>query len=246
MSSSWFCDARTIWGTIVILSLNSLSIGQDCVNYADVPSSPVISRLDVPYDVYGISTGEERVYVRHPAHLSAINLSDPLDPYIEWTVSREPSEPLGYMVVNGEYAYSIAGANVWILDISEGRVPEIVKVLDYPGEEHGMEICDDRATLAVSDNDLILLDVSSPTSPDIVGYLPGSNHRYYARITENAAFVTYYLGHPSYCWEVIGYDIFDPANPSVFGSFTFPGSPWHLLFLALLVTLWVTATPETA
>lgn len=73
------------------------------------------------------------------------------------------------VIVLGSYAYTVAGKNFLIFDISDKSNPTPIGILEIPSASYGLDIAGSYAYIANSLNGLWIVDISDATDPSLTG-----------------------------------------------------------------------------
>jgi hypothetical protein len=177
------------------------------------PMSPSVMGETSVYD-YGrdVAVAGDFAYVAvDDEGLQIIDISDPNDPTtVGWIVTPGAAYDVALFE---NYAFVAAGpANTLeIVDVSNPAAPWIVDSFDVQGRANAVEIVDGIACVAASQAGLVILDVTNPIAPEILGIAETTGNTLEVVVSGTHAFLTVSDG-----FAVA--DIADPTNPSFVGD----------------------------
>ncbi len=193
-----------------------------------VPSGPVssISTGTNPFDVY--TQGNYAYVVSKTANdLQIYDISNPVDPYLESTISTGASTGPESVYVQGRYAYvtNNTTSTFEVFDISNPATPVSIATVST-GSSSGPEdvVVSGRYAYVVNDstNVLVVFDVSNPANPVIVN---GSGTA--TGTAPQGIFISshyaYIVNHTSGTLQV--FDISNPASPVNLSTWTTSSGP---------------------
>jgi len=193
------------------------SDGLTIINIAD-PAHPLVAGSYATMGALGVQVEGTLAYVSDSWWgLKVIDVSNPTSPSpVGGLSSVGRSEQV---VVVGEYAYLSANrSDLQIVDISLPSAPVATGALTYPDEAYDADLIGDFAYLSLGyEGDILVLDVSDPTSPSEAALFS----------TIGAAEALQPVG--SYAFQAAGpdglrvLDVSDPAAPSDIGGVDTPG-----------------------
>jgi hypothetical protein len=219
---------------------------------AEVPASPGILVLDIqdktsPQKVAYLSTSDDTRYIRGSTlygtvlyasidgSLWVIDVSNPASPR---ELSRLPGLGINQMIVSGKYAFINDGNHdIVTLDLSDPAYPERIGSLPLSSTTSiQLDIYGDYL-IAEANNILYTIDVSSPSSLEIVGEhsfrapideaTPGITYPYHIRGTEIAGEYAY-VALSAEGKDAIGVlDISEPASPREIAFFRLKDLDFH-------------------
>jgi hypothetical protein len=159
--------------------------------------------------------------------LESFDVSDPARPQ---PAGRYPtrSAPDGLFVTEGQ-AYVAAG-DLLILDVSHRANPERLGAHRSVRPTNGVFVSGGHAYVSTDDAGLVVLDVSDPRSPKLVGQYSGEPFR---AGTTRSAVRTFVSGNFAYVAANQGglavIDVSDPATPRLAGAVAWPGLANHVI-----------------
>ncbi|GAB5497518.1 MAG: hypothetical protein Phyf2KO_25980 [Phycisphaerales bacterium] len=101
--------------------------------------------------------------------LSCIDISDPIKPQLVW--ESEHIEP-NFMVLSDGFLYcddEYGNESVFVLDLSVPSNPVVVSEIRIPSDVFAMSVHDERLFLSLRDYDVVVYDISDPSSPQLIG-----------------------------------------------------------------------------
>jgi len=193
------------------------------------PSSPeTVGSVHVPDVSESVAVFGDFAYVAdRGSGLQVVDISDPSSPEIVGTADT-PGDAEGVTVL-GNYAYVADGylGGLRVIDVSDPQSPTIVGSVETPDGywAYDVAVAGDYAYLAISDADypyegssLLVIDISDPTSPSIVGTVNTPNDCFAVAVAGSYA----YVADGESGLQVI--DISNPTVPVIVGSVNTPGS----------------------
>ena len=217
------------------------------------PSAPFeVSYINTPDQVLDVQVHDGIAYlVDHDTGLRIVDVSDPAAPVHLGTC--DPYATYEGLDVEGDIVYLAAYfGGVRIIDASDLNNPVEIAVFDRVCGSKDVAVADGYAYVPCS-SDLYVVDVSNPALPVQVGFYEHASWDSSQDIELEGSYA--YVSHLGDGVCII--DVSDPIAPAFAGFHETYGYSFGLdvqggivyaaaCFGALLVTLWVTATPETA
>jgi len=150
-------------------------------------------------------------YAGFSAIFSVLNVSTPTSPSVITTLNQTTTGwgNHGDIVVHGNYLYGINEDSplLEVISIANPAIPTLVTDLDLPLTGTSMAIEGSSLYISASGNYLIIIDITNPVSPQIIGtYLVGVTASDGFVVQDNIA---YLVGK-----KVGIYDVSDPLNPA--------------------------------
>jgi hypothetical protein len=201
----------------------STGSGMDAINLKGNSGPVIIGRLSLPayptpaWGSFDMHANRYYVGEMETGKLSAIDISDPLNPFISGNVD------LGVpfftaLRVEGNYAYVIMGEEgLQIVDISDPARPVLAGAINTLKWPTSVYVSGHFAYISCGDpSGIKIIDIHDPANPVIVGSIdiPGSVDSFF--ISGNYA----YVGAGLAGFQII--DIHDPAHPVKIGSLNTP------------------------
>jgi len=84
-------------------------------------------------------------------------------------VGRAPTQPCSSVAVSGMLAYVISSGRLWVIGVWDPASPVFLASVETPGEAQDVAVSGRMAYVADGSSGLTVVDVSSPTSPAILG-----------------------------------------------------------------------------
>jgi hypothetical protein len=202
-----------------------------------VPENP---RLAVTYEnfigFFDVAVVDHYAYLALDAQgngdsgLAILDVTNPKSP----TLVSSPTLqfPAHRLSISGNYAYVLEGypgGVLHIFDISDPHQPVQTGYYDNPGEEYtySLAIKNQIAYLLSEDAGVLIIDISDPTLPVLIGtYQPfETTGTGLSTITMLGNYTYLSLGNPA---GLLIADLTDPASPATLGMYRCPGSAWDV------------------
>ncbi len=190
------------------------SISAQCIDYHDyqrwvrtVESSGTISQIVVD--------GSNAYIIDEEAGLQIFDITQPDHPVVVGGLDV-PSLATG-LAVSGQYVYYGQYQNypftrdLLIIDAADSQSPTIVSRLELAGTPKGIAISGTHAFVAASNAGLLVVDISDPLTPEIVGQMDSGAYYHEVTIRDNLAFVLNSDG-----LQIL--DISGPTDPQLIGN----------------------------
>ncbi|MEM6261626.1 MAG: hypothetical protein AAGI38_03890 [Bacteroidota bacterium] len=164
-------------------SINDLSLVEADGNYAYVAgrvsqklqiidvSDPTnlsqVADISIGLGSLDIEKSGDYIYLIQRTKLKIVDVSDPLNPMKLGSITLSFAENVA---VEGQYAYVTDAGDLSIFDISDPTNPvRVGRSNVFPGSVRGVAVSDDHAYVSSNgDNMLYILNVSDPTTPEVV------------------------------------------------------------------------------
>ncbi len=205
-------------------------VSQDTVLYAisvSDPSAPwIMGAVDAPEQASAAFQDDEYLYAGGSAGLNILRAADPFGEPVGTLRSRVwPST----IVVEGDYAYLIKGADLLVFDLSDPSEPTEAARMKLTGNYSvNVQVQAGYAYIPVTLGGLNIVDVTDPRNPSQVAVIPFESHTvgfkirgsygYLARVVSVTPTEQWYEG--SSILEVL--DLSVPHSPTTVGSVTIP------------------------
>ncbi len=151
-------------------------------------------------------------------HVVFVDVSKPTRPVY---VGQTGLQPTSAIAMTGQFAYLADDGHLHIFDISNPASPFEAAVSNIPGCPHAILIVGQRAYIANCTAGLLILDLSDPLSPTVLGTYATGGHA--TRITVSGGYAFVGIGS-----GVAIVNIADPSNPVLVATYGTPDDPYGL------------------
>lgn len=119
------------------------------------------------------------------------------------------------VAVDGQYAYCAEWHRIAVIRYGGVEEPHIARYVQVPGDPFEVALSGQYLLVAAAELDLLIMDVSDPTDPVVVGSYDSEREVYALDVKGNLA---YLLSR----WDLKVVDVSDPAAPAVLGVMDVP------------------------
>ena len=189
--------------------------GLQVIDVSDPANPEIIGSLDIFEDAKSIAVEGNKAYVRsYPDGLSVIDVSNPANMEIIGSL-----DTTNVFAVEENIVYTTSAMNFQVIDMSIPADPEIISsvFMMEVANCRDIEVVGDRAYLACGYSDVHIVDVSDPTSPQVIASIERARAASAVTVIGNLAYV-------AYDFEGLGvFDVSNPANILIIGLTTWQG-----------------------
>lgn len=198
------------------LVLNSDPVSPGGMSVVDIssPSSPVTVNEIAGITAEEIFIKDGYIYtVDHSAGLKIYDISNAVTPTLSGKIAASSLESSNLAAVRGSYAYVFTWfyKEMYIYDISDPTHPVEKRIQNMGVITNDIKLSGNYAYLAASDSGLIVMDISNPFTPVVVGNCPTSLAR---GVYVNGNYA--YIAGDNGGFYII--DISNPASPTQVGN----------------------------
>jgi hypothetical protein len=187
-------------------------------------SMALVSAIDTPGEALAIALAGDYIYLVTDDMLYVIDATDTLYPEISsqliWPENIYDDDISITIAAGHAYISRGSGGGVYVVDVSNPRTPYLTTTMITPDCAYGMAISGDYGYLAGHDSGLLVVDVSIPAYPVIVGNEAG--HAREVVLDQQTLYVAF-----GNAVAVVNVD--DPIDPQIISSVTVPSSPKDIL-----------------
>lgn len=149
------------------------------VSVADPRTPAIAAALSLPGDAFDVRVVDDFAYVAAGAGgLQIVDVSTPTAPRRAGSANT-PGSALGVAEAAG-IAYVVDGRGLRIFDVANPAAPVALGSIDLPGVPRGVDVSGGLAVVAAERAGVLVLDVSNPASPRLVGLAHTRNTYSYA------------------------------------------------------------------
>jgi len=200
---------------VLVAAASAAAAAPHCIDYRDYPHQIAYAATDAD----GIAVDHDHAFVVGLFSLRVYDVADPEHP----RQTDHLGMPFGAsaVAVAGDHAYVVNGFYdstellLVVIDIADPANIRQVASLDLPARARDVAVMGGYAYLACSDAGLVIVDVTQPVMPHVVGQV--------ALGWASGVAVDGGLGFVAADDQLHVVDVSDPAHPQAFGSVAIPG-----------------------